>query len=351
MKRNQKLLKKKQPKSIATSMYEIPLYILGFLSIFFLASMIFSFSRPILKKANSIPYSESGFFAYSATGTPNTYDSGSVVSGEPLFLKLTCNLNLEYQFSLVSSNPENISGYYHLIAVVRDVRSGWQRTLQLTPDSSFNGITFTNQASLDICRIVSMVRGVESETGVQSGSYGLDIISSVNVRGKLSGQQFIDTFEHPLSFKFDNTHLYMENQGSNKDPFKKTDQELLPNPLMADNSISILRFNLLIKHLRLFSIMGLLFSSFGLLSLGIYYNNISKKDKAFYIKLKYGSMIIDASITGPETTKLIIDVKSIEELVSIALKQNVFIFHLHNENKHYYLVENEGTIYRYTFFD
>lgn len=64
-----------------------------------------------------------------------------------------------------------------------------------------------------------MVRNVEMETGVQSSSYNLEIISNVTVRGKVSGQQFMDNFEHPLDFQFDNTRLYMDKVDPKNDPF------------------------------------------------------------------------------------------------------------------------------------
>ncbi len=271
------------------------------------------------------------------------------VSGEPVFLKLTCNLNLDYQFTFISAQPEEISGIYHLIAVVRDQRTGWQRTLQLTPDSSFDGIAFKNQASLDICRIVSMVRNVETETGVQSSSYNLEIISNVTLRGKLSGQQFMDTFEHPLNFQFDNTRLYMDKVDPKNDPFHLTKEKMVPNPLMVDNSLQVLKFRPTIKVIRIFSVIGLLLSSMGLLYLGMYYNELSKKDRAMYIKLKYGHLIVDVSISGPDNVKLVIDIKSIEELVNIASRQNSLILHMEREKKHYYFIENEGTVYRYSF--
>jgi signal peptidase I len=347
-KETQKKRKNQKSKSNG-SFFEIPLYFAGILTILFLVTTLFSFSKPVLKGADKIPYSESGVFSYTASGTPNTYDSGSAISGEPIFLKLTCNLNLEYQFTFFSGHSEDISGFYHLIAIVRDQRSGWQRTLQLTPDSSFNGIAFSNQASLDICRIVSMVKSVEAETGVQSGSYNLEIISNVTVRGKVSGQQFMDTFEHPLAFQFDNSRLYMGNLDPKNDPFHKTTQKLIPSPLMVDNTISILKFKPSIKAIRLISLIGLFASAIGLLLVGMYYNKLAKIDRCVYIKLKYGPLIVDVSISGSDNVKLIIDIKSIEELVTIANHQNSLILHMERDKKHFYLIENEGTVYRYSF--
>lgn len=342
--------RRRQKTSKSTGSYfAVPLYLLGIISMFFLASTVFSFSKSLLKGADKIAYTESGVFSYTASGTPNAYDSGNAVSGEPVFLKLTCNLNLDYKFAFISAQPENISGIYHLLAIVRDQRSGWQRTLQLTPDSSFTGIAFNNQASLDICRIISMVKSVEAETGVQSGSYSLQIISNVTVRGKVSGQQFLDTFDHPLTFQFDNSRLYINNFDPKNDPFHKTTQKLIPNPSMTDNTISILKFKFPVKVIRLISIVGLVVSSTGLLLLAMYYDKLSKLDKAMYIKLKYGSMIIDVSISGPDNVKMVIDVGSMEELISLATRQNSLILHMEREKKHYYLIENEGTIYRYSF--
>jgi hypothetical protein len=169
------------------------------------------------------------------------------------------------------------------------------------------------------------------------------------VRGKVSGQQFMDTFEHPLDFQFDNSRLYMGNLDPKNDPFHLTKQKLIPNPLMVDNTLSILKFKPTIKVVRLLSVIGLLISSIGLLLLGMYYNNLSKLDRALYIKLKYGPTIVDVSISGPDNVKLVIDIKSIEELVNIATRQNSLILHMEREKKHFYLIENEGTVYRYSF--
>jgi hypothetical protein len=337
----------KQNNKMATG-FEIPFYILGILSIVFLAAGIFSYSRPLVKAADNIPYSEVGKYSYAAVGTQNTYDTGNAVSGEPVFLKLTCILNLDYQFSLLGKQPENLTGYHNLIAIIRDERSGWQRTLQLTPDTLFNGDSYTNQASLDICQILSLVKNVEAETGFQANSYNLEIISNVTIRGKLSGQQFIDTFEHPLLFKFDATRLYLDNPQSSEDPLRKADQKLIPNPIKVNNSIKIMGIELSIKFLRLFTLIGFLCSGIGLAFLAMYLQNMSKHNQVEYLRLKYGSMIVDASISGPDTSKLIIDIKSIEELVIVASKQNIPIFHVEREKKHYYFIQNEGVIYRYT---
>ncbi len=67
--------------------------------------------------------------------------------------------------------------------------------------------------------------------------------------------------------------------------------------------------------------------------------------------MKYGSVIIDASIAGLERFTVVVDVKNIDELVKIANRQNSMILHLLKDGTHYYLVEHEGTAYRYMFCD
>lgn len=347
--KNPNMKRKSRKSSVNVSNFEIPLYFLGVLAIAFLGLIIFSFSKPLMKNADKIPYTETGEFSYSASGTPSAYDSGSARSGEPIFLKITCNMDLSYKFSFFSPQAQDISGFYHLIAVISDQNSGWQRTLQLTPDSGFSGLEFSNRATLDICRIISLVNSVEAETGFHSGSYNMQIVSEVTVKGKLSGFQFLDKFEHPLAFRFDSTRLYMGNYDPANDPFHKTDQKLLNNPLQSTNYINMAGVKVAIRVLRIFGFIGLIGSVLGLFLLGMYYSNLAKSDQALYIKLKYGSMIVDASISGPDNVKLVIDVTTMEELVNIATRQNALILHMEKEMKQFYLVENDGTVYRYSF--
>ena len=128
-----------------------------------------------------------------------------------------------------------------------------------------------------------------------------------------------------------------------------TKEKMVPNPLMVDNSLQILKYRPTIKVIRIFSVIGLLLSSLGLLFLGMYYNGLSKINRAMYIKLKYGHLIVDVSISGPDNVKMVIDIKTIEELVNIASRQNALLLHMEREKKHYYFIENEGTVYRYSF--
>ena len=106
-------------------------YLLGFLTLAFLGLSIFAFLRPLTKTGDNIQYQQESQFSYSATGTPVIYDTETVRSGEPVFPRLTCFLNIGFTYSVLGGQLQDVSGSYQLVARVLDEQSGWQRTTRM----------------------------------------------------------------------------------------------------------------------------------------------------------------------------------------------------------------------------
>jgi len=341
----------KKPKSVESGAFEMILYFFTVLTFVFLVAAVYSFTRPLTKQANKIPYVVSGEYLYSAAGSPTIYDGGTVSTGEPVFIKLTCLVDLEYQYLLTAEKPEAITGTQFLSVNVIDEKSGWQRKIPLTQEQSFSGNSLVSRATLDICKISEMIKGVETETGFKSSSYDLQVISNVKTQGIISGQLLLDNFSHVLSFTMDSTHLYLNDINGDGAPTKLIKEKLLDNPTMVENTINLKSVQVPVKMARGISVIGLSIFLACVILLGYYFQSLGKINKAKFNQLKYGSMIIDASIVGLDRFNLVIDVKSIDELVKIANRQNSMILHFMKDHTHYYLVEHEDTAYRYTFKD
>ena len=86
---------KKHPPLNSGGMFEGILYLFGLLFLGFLGLSIFAFTRPLTRAANNISYRQDGNYFYSATGTPGVYDKEMIRTGEPVFPKLTCFLNIQ----------------------------------------------------------------------------------------------------------------------------------------------------------------------------------------------------------------------------------------------------------------
>ena len=339
--------KEKRAPGNTSGHFETALYALGIAGLISLALAVFAFSRPILHAADPLPYEHSGAFYYSASGTPGVYDTDVVRSGEPIFVNLTCNLDLGFLYTLAGDGVENVTGYQQFYAIITDEQSGWQRTLPLTSDTNFTGASYTSAATLDLCQVESLVAAVEQETGVRPSVYTLDIVARVSVNGTLSGQAFSDTFEPHLVFRFDNLHFYLTGNGSQTDPLQTSEARTLANPGTAENTLNLLGIKPSVRATRAFSGFALGLSLVGLLALSLVYATVTKYDPAAAIRIKYGALLVDIYDRGLETPSPVIDVTSIEDLAKLAERQNLMILHLKRDSMHYYLVQNEVATYRY----
>ncbi len=339
--------KKNGSARTSTSSFELFLYIFGGVGLAFLVLAIFVFSRPEMIKADNIPYQQTGIFAYSAAGTSTVYDSGFAVSGEPVFTKLTCKLNLGFAYTLQGKNLENITGTRKIYALVQDVQSGWQRTIPVATDINFTGNTSSSQASLNLCQIAAMVASVGKETGIDLKNYTIVVVAHISVSGKMSGQKFSDTFDPRLNFGFDGLHLYLIESTSQTSPLQTVQAGTLLNSSLVANTFPLLSLKPTVAKMRMFSLMGLGSSLAGLLAIGLYSFFQSRHYEESAIQMKYAALLMGVREAGLESLSPVIDVIGIEDLVKLAERQNVMIMHLGHAEQHYYLVQVEGKTFRY----
>jgi signal peptidase I len=118
---------------------QLSLAIFSALAVLFLIVGVFAFTRPVDLPAENILYQQTGDYYYSATGTPGVYDTDVVQTGEPVFPKLTCFLNIGFTYTLIGDGIQNVTGTQSMYARIMDKQSGWQRTVPLYPETVFNG--------------------------------------------------------------------------------------------------------------------------------------------------------------------------------------------------------------------
>jgi len=327
--------------------FEVGLSVLGLLAIGFLGLGIIAFTQPLLRTTDNLQYQQAGIFFYSASGTPGVYDSDTVHSGEPIFPKLTCLLNLGFAYELAGDQLQNVSGTQELSARVTDDQSGWQRTIQLKTQAPFNDTSFSTSATLDLCQIEALVSSVEDETGFHPGTYTLVIFPDVSTTGVFAGQAFHDTFEPHLIFKFDKVHFYLSADPSQVDPLHFSKPGATSTGATQDNTLSLLGLSPRIIDLRILSALGLCISiAAGLLFAMTVYNTGTRSQDRL-IRMKYGSLLVDVYDRGLENLAPMIDVAGIDDLAKIAERQNAMILHLERDLIHFYFVQSNGATYRY----
>ena len=323
------------------------LLFLGFIVLTFLALGIFAFTRPLARTVGKIPYQQEGKFFYSATGTTGVYDTDQVRSGEPIFPKLTCFLNLGFAYSMYANQLQDISGTHQLSARVRDEQSGWHRTIPMIAATGFVGNSYLTMATLDLCQVEALVNLMEQETGFHQNAYTLEIVSHVDIMAKVDGQQVQDSFDPTLVFRFDEVHFYLANNDAEANPLQLSKQSLTGNSDLEANILPLLGWKPTVQMMRGISLIGLGLSLGGFLAIGWYIYTTAYQSQEALIRLRYGSLIVDVQEQSLDISVPMVDVGTIDDLARMAERQNTMILHMTVNFLNYYLVQSNGTVYRY----
>ena len=344
--------RKSKNSSIAAtpkSSLEVDLYLLCTLGLFFLGLSILAFIKPLTRPAEDIQYQQESYFSYSATGTPVIYDTDIVRSGEPVFPRLTCFLNITFNYKLLGSQIQDVSGDYQLIARVMDEQSGWQRTIPMNERTSFHGNSFSAASNLDLCQIVSLVNTLKEETGLRASNFTLEVTPQVFITANAMGNQIVDSFEPKLAFRFDEVHFSLAVPKGQEDPLSLARQSSIENTNIEANTLSILGLELRIGLVRIMGLLGLVLNLGGLMIVGYRVFRTAPQDQEALIRLKYGGLLVNMYERDLAPASIVIDVTTIDELAKLAERHNTVILHMTLNFVHYYMVQCNGLTYRYVF--
>lgn len=343
--------KKKSPERLAPGLgrnLEPVLYGIGFLGLIFLGLTLYAFTRPVSVNAGSLLYQQEGTFFYSAAGAPGIYDTDKVRSGEPIFPRLTCYLNIGYSYSLTSPQVQEVAGSHQLYARVLDERSGWQRTLPMTSENVFNGSSFMTMSTLDLCQVQALVNMVKQETGLKESTYTLEIVARASASARIAGQVIHETFEPAMRLRFDDVHFYLAAANSEEDPLHFLKQGSVEGTVPAVNTLSLLGLRPTVKSVRTIGLSGLAISLFALLGIGWSAFQGRGDNREALIRLKYGGLLLDVQQYAIEASSPFVDVHTIDDLARLAERQNTMILHTTYHFTSYYLVQAQGITYRFT---
>lgn len=326
----------------------IGLYMLGLLFFAFLALSFYAFSRPVSITSNSILYQQEGHFSYSAIGTPGIYDSNTVKPGEPIFPKLTCTLNVGFSYNLLGNQVQGVSGSQQFYARILDEGSGWNRTIPMSQTMSFNGTSFSNTGTIDLCQVEALIATLEQETGLRSSTYTMDVFSMVTVMGTLAGESFSANFAPVLTFKFDEAHFYLDSHDSVEDILNVSEPTMSSTEVTQANVLPLFGLKPTVQTARIAATAGMVLSSLGLLTLGLFMYSVVQGNPEMFIRLKYGALLLDVYGGTYEPPPPVIDVTSIDNLAKLAERHGTMILHIPRDFLQDYLVQGENATYRYS---
>jgi signal peptidase I len=322
-------------------------FALGFIAFSSLILAIVSFSRPAFRTTlDNVSYKHLGAFSYSGTAPLGVYDSNAIKSGDPIFPKLTCKVDISFQYVLIANDIKNVVGTYQLTAIIADPNSGWKRSIPLQAVTPFSESSATASAVLDLCEVQSLVQSFEENSAVSTASYEVTVSPQISISANIEGRDLQDTFNTGLPFKFDHSQFYILSD-TESNPFNPTKDGALGVERKEADSLSLFGLKMQIPVLRIFSLLGLAASITGMVLFGQKLQRLSENNKAEFIRMKFGAILVDVQKTKLGSSKSLVDVPSIEDLVKLAERHNTMILHEAQGYSHFYYVQVENSTYRF----
>jgi hypothetical protein len=322
---------------------------LGLFGIASLAIAIYTFFQPLTRLPDPISYTHTGTYYYTAAAPPGIYDADKVSSGEPIFPEKTCTIELGFVYNLTGTGIENITGNQQMYARVSDDQSGWKRIIPFVSQVSFTGNTFTNLVSLDLCQVEQLVAAVEQQTRFLPSFYRLDITSDVSITGTINGQPFQDIFSPTLTFYFDKLHFFIPaNTDSSVNPMSTTKQGSFQAAGSVANRVSLFGWDVTISSIRAIALIVFGLSLVAMITVFVSVYEVARRSENSMIRLKYSNMIVDVFESNIDTISLAVEVANIDDLAKLAERNGATILHTTRNGAHLYIVQANGTSYRYT---
>lgn len=324
-------------------------FVLGLVALSSLILGIIAFSRPASRIAqDDITYQHLGVFSYSSSTPPGVYDSNTIKSGDPIFPKLTCAVDVNFQYTLVAAQAREITGTYRLTATISEQVSGWQRVVPLQDEVAFHGTVFGSTVRLDVCQIEALAQSMQEMTAAHAGSYVLVITPNVKLQGEVSGRALETTFNSALMFRYDLTQFYLIRNEGSSNPLALTETGILTEKHQEANTMILLGREIAIPALRWIALFSLIGSLIGLILLGLRLQHLSLRDQEKFFQVKYSSLLIDVQNTNSIPFAGIIDVTSMDALAKLAERFGTMILHTEQDQMHLYYVQAGGMTYRFT---
>ncbi len=310
----------------------------------------FAFTRPTTKMVDAhLAYTHQGQLTYSARDTEDVYDSEQIQTGEPVFLRLTCDVDMQLSYRLTSGSlaPADVSAYqgsYQILAQVSH-ENGWNRTFPLTAETGFSGTSFSAATQMDLCAVQEMIRAVEEKTGVSNRWYQLTVLPEVKIAGVLQGKSFEDEYQPAIAFQMDSNLMRLPQSAEELVPSQEGE---VPHREQVKNTLAIFGQEISVTAARWLAavMMGgaLLASIWPAQSL---YRDW-KESAVSRIQVQYHPMLVDVE-PGSLAAEghQIVEVTSFQDLSKMAERYGAMILHERHGEFHRYYVQDEQTTYQY----
>jgi signal peptidase I len=301
--------------------------------------------------AQTIAYKQEGTFSYSAPAKDGyVYDKGGARTGQPVFLRLSRAIDFRFTYALKPDAKAQVSGKGRLTAVVKDT-NGWSRTIALGQAKRLDGKTMTLRGRLDLEQLRTLIKRVESATGVLRAGYQVAITPQIDVAGIASGRGFSDHFAPELQFQLDSLQLApvpaAAGGGVNANPFHPKETGSLELQGTTAQTIRLFTARVEVRSARRIALVGGFLALLGASALALLTFRGRKVSEAERINARHGWSMIPVTPATSSTGRASVKVGSMDALVRLAERRDEAVLHAAGDGFDSYFFEEGGIVYWY----
>lgn len=315
---------------------------------------LLAWTRPTSRSATEkVAYTQKVRFSYRADAPGGAvYPDGVVRTGDPIFLKLVRTVAVKVGYRLDAAAPASLTGTQE-VRVRLTSPSGWTRTLRLAPETAFRGATATATVTLDLARLQDLIRRVEALTGTGSGApFTVAVLPVVRVTGTVGGAALRARYAPALSFQLDplqlrvGTGVAAATTAQGDGGFAPSRTASVAAPADAPNHLRLAGRSVAVDPARWLALAGLLAAA-ALAVLTLAHQRRRPTDPYTMIRARFGHLIVPIASYVHDPAQPVVDVTSIEALAQVAVRGERVILHHHRIGAETYLVDDDGTLFRY----
>jgi signal peptidase I len=311
---------------------------------------IASFTKSInIEKIKQLDYEMQGHFEYKALAPPGIYNSEAVSTGDPIYFKLTDNLDVTFEFLFSAEELHDLEGNIRMDYELSDP-GGWRRSFELYPMTSVTEESTVINGKIDFDEVHATIADLEERTGFERPYYTFSISPMVVAKARINGNETLEVFNPRLDFRLEDLQLYLYSQEPDVTALEQITQaqsSFVEQPYLAPNHLSILGIDVPVLTARWISVIGGSISSIGFLIVGLLYMSASRDGEAARIGVRYGSMLVDIREGNFVNGYHRIEVEDIDDLARFAERTGGVILHEFKTSRHHYFVQEGNITYHY----
>jgi signal peptidase I len=313
----------------------------------FLSLALIAFNRPVHRTTTvSTPYTQHVTFGYHATAPAGpVYPRGVVTTGQPIFLALVHRVRVRIDYLLTSSAGGALLGNEQ-VALRLTGPTGWSRTLPAVAVTHFHGTHASAVVTLDLTQIRSLLSKIQKLTGITAGDgYTIAVVPKIHVSGVLAGEPLDTNFGPTLNFQLQSLQLQPGGGSDASSSLTPSQRGTVSGPTITDNTLAVAGHSASVQTIRWVALGGFVLAAVIAL-VAFVLKRGQPFEEAARIQEQYGHLMVPI-INAEDLGWPPIDVGSIKALVRLAQSGDRLILHHCGNGVDTYLVNEEGTVYRY----